>query len=90
MYADEYIDLKVLKASQIASVTTYANSHICFHKNIIGYSWYWDDSKDYVDVFGVYIPGFLYKVRDLGIAYSTKHSLVTNKISTENKDVQKL
>lgn len=91
LYRDEVVDAAGIGVKRISCMAEYANSHLCFHKNLYGHSWYWDKNEFYADLPATtYIPGFIYKVRDLGIPYSTTHQDISNPIEDDDETLQEI
>lgn len=90
LYADFCEKIIVLPKMQLYYILNYSKSHLCTYKNYIGKGWEWDENDLYLDVPNIYMPGLNYKIKDLKIPYSTKHSLITNPVSPNEKEFVQL
>lgn len=90
LYKDYCDDIIVLRARNLVCIKEYSKSHICFHKNYIGNGWDWDDTELYLDIPDVYLSGMNYKIKDLKIPYTTKHSLISNYVSESSSEFNAL
>lgn len=86
LYSNYCEKIIVLSRRKIDFILTYSQSHICKYDNYIGGGWQWEDNSLYLDIPDVYVAGLNYKIKDLKIPYSTKHSLITNPVSSDEKE----
>lgn len=86
LYADYCNKIIVLSRRKIGFIQCYSQSHICAYDNYIGGGWEWEDNSLYLDIPDIYVAGLNYKIKDLKIPYTTKHSLITNPVSSNSKE----
>lgn len=88
LYKSNYNSCMVLSRRKFDCIRRYALSAICIHNNFMGAEWRFFDAKYHVDLDEFYVVGFNYKVGQLGLTYSTKHSLITDPVPLEDENVQ--
>lgn len=86
LYKDQYKDIIILSSRKVNFIKEYARSNVIMHHNYIGSGWEWEANALYADVSDVYVPGLNYKIKDLKIPYSTKHSLITSPVD-KNEEI---
>lgn len=90
LYQSNYDSCMVLSKRKFDCIRRYALSGVCIHKNYMGAEWKFFDLKYHVELDEFYVVGFNYKVDQLGLLYSTKHSLITDPISMEDTNVKRI